>query len=376
MVASARTEPRGSMAMELTIGDPTLMARLERGMDASEERLRALAAEARDPYVAEVAGHLFGRGGKRLRPLLALVGAEFGERCPERRPERRPAAADPSAAGASATGTAATDPSATDAPAAVDAAALAELVHVASLFHDDVMDQGLTRRGVPSVNARWGNTTAVLAGNWLLSKAAQLAAELGPETIRLQSKVTNRLIMGQIRELVGPSDDDDPLSHYFTVVAGKTAALIAMALQLGAVRTGAPDRIVQALAEYGEHLGIAFQISDDILDVTSTSEVSGKEQGKDLAIGVASLPVLLALADERPEAGELRTLLTAATAATEGTGLPKAVALLHRCGALAEARTVLHARLLRARTALNGLPDGPATQVLHALCDFVARRDH
>ncbi|NUH35443.1 polyprenyl synthetase family protein [Streptomyces samsunensis] len=376
MVASARTEPRGSMAMELTIGDPTLMARLERGMDASEERLRALAAEARDPYVAEVAGHLFGRGGKRLRPLLALVGAEFGER----RPERRPAAADPSAAGASATGTAATDPSATDAPAAVDAtvdaAALAELVHVASLFHDDVMDQGLTRRGVPSVNARWGNTTAVLAGNWLLSKAAQLAAELGPETIRLQSKVTNRLIMGQIRELVGPSDDDDPLSHYFTVVAGKTAALIAMALQLGAVRTGAPDRVVQALAEYGEHLGIAFQISDDILDVTSTSEVSGKEQGKDLAIGVASLPVLLALADERPEAGELRTLLTAATAAAEGTGLPKAVALLHRCGALAEARTVLHARLLRARTALNGLPDGPATQVLHALCDFVARRDH
>ncbi|MER7876916.1 polyprenyl synthetase family protein [Streptomyces solisilvae] len=380
MVASARTEPRGSMAMELTIGDPTLMARLERGMDASEERLRALAAEARDPYVAEVAGHLFGRGGKRLRPLLALVGAEFGER----RPERRPAAADPLAAGASATGTAATDPSATDlsatdAPAAVDAtvdaAALAELVHVASLFHDDVMDQGLTRRGVPSVNARWGNTTAVLAGNWLLSKAAQLAAELGPETIRLQSKVTNRLIMGQIRELVGPSDDDDPLSHYFTVVAGKTAALIAMALQLGAVRTGAPDRIVQALAEYGEHLGIAFQISDDILDVTSTSEVSGKEQGKDLAIGVASLPVLLALADERPEAGELRALLTAATAA-EGTGLPKAVALLHRCGALAEARTVLHARLLRARTALNGLPDGPATQVLHALCDFVARRDH
>lgn len=364
------------MAMELTIGDPTLMARLERGMDASEERLRALAAEARDPYVAEVAGHLFGRGGKRLRPLLALVGAEFGER----RPERRPAAADPSAAGASTTGTAATDLSAADLSAAVDAtvdaAALAELVHVASLFHDDVMDQGLTRRGVPSVNARWGNTTAVLAGNWLLSKAAQLAAELGPETIRLQSKVTNRLIMGQIRELVGPSDDDDPLSHYFTVVAGKTAALIAMALQLGAVRTGAPDRIVQALAEYGEHLGIAFQISDDILDVTSTSEVSGKEQGKDLAIGVASLPVLLALADERPEAGELRALLTAATAAAEGTGLPKAVALLHRCGALAEARTVLHARLLRARTALNGLPDGPATQVLHALCDFVARRDH
>lgn len=329
--------------MELTTGDPALTARLERGMEASEEQLRALATEARDPWVAEVAGHLFGPGGKRLRPLLALVGAEFGER----------------------------DPS-----AAVQAATLAELVHVASLYHDDVMDQARTRRGVPSVNARWGNTTAVLAGNWLLSKAAQLAAELGPEAIRLQSKVTNRLIMGQIRELVGPSDDDDPLSHYFTVVAGKSASLIAMALQLGAVRTGAPEPAVQALAEYGEHLGIAFQISDDILDITSTSEVSGKEQGKDLAIGVASLPVLLALADERPEAGELRTLLTAATAGPEDAGLPRAVALLHRCGALAETRTVMHARLLRARTAVNGLPDGPATRVLHALCDFVARRDH
>ncbi|MGV9856830.1 polyprenyl synthetase family protein [Streptomyces sp. NPDC003442] len=358
MVASARTEPRGSMAMELTTGDPALTARLERGMDASEKWLRALAAEAQDPCVAEVAGHLFGPGGKRLRPLLALVGAEFGERAPSD--------THPSTAAASTT-----DPS-----PAVEAAALAELVHVASLYHDDVMDQARTRRGVPSVNARWGNTTAVLAGNWLLSKAAQLAAELGPETIRLQSKVTNRLIMGQIRELVGPSDDDDPLSHYFTVVAGKSAALIAMALQLGAVRTGAPEHVVQTLAEYGEHLGIAFQISDDILDITSTSEVSGKEQGKDLAIGVASLPVLLALADERPEAGELRALLTAATAGPEGAGLPRAVALLHRCGALAEARTVMNARLLRARTAANRLPDGPATRVLHALCDFVARRDH
>lgn len=351
------------MAMELTIGDPALTARLERGMDASEERLRALAAEAQDPCVAEVAGHLFGPGGKRLRPLLALVGAEFGERA---RSSANRSTADP----------AATDPALADPSPAVEAAALAELVHVASLYHDDVMDQARTRRGVPSANARWGNTTAVLAGNWLLSKAAQLAAALGPEAIRLQSKVTNRLIMGQIRELVGPSDEDDPLSHYFTVVAGKSAALIAMALQLGAVRTGAPEHVVQTLAEYGEHLGIAFQISDDILDITSTSEVSGKEQGKDLAIGVASLPVLLALADERPEAGELRTLLTAATAGPEGAGLPRAVALLHRCGALAEARTVMHARLLRARTAANGLPDGPATRVLHALCDFVARRDH
>jgi heptaprenyl diphosphate synthase len=345
MVVFAKTVHRSSLATELAVSEPALTARLTRGMNASEERLRGLAAEARDPCVAEIVGHLIDTGGKRLRPLLALVGAEFGV----------------------------WDPS-----LAVEAAALAELVHVASLYHDDVMDQARTRRGVPSANALWGNSAAVLAGNWLLSKAARLAAELGADSMRLQAKVTNRLVAGQMRELTGPTDGEDPLSHYFAVVAGKSAALISMALQVGAVRTGAPDQVVQALAEYGEHLGTAFQIADDILDITSSSEISGKEQGKDLAVGVVSLPVLLALADEGPEAAELRELLAANALAADpgGPGLPRAVGLLHRTGALAEAEAMMDARLLRARAALTRLPAGPATQVLHSLCDFVARRDH
>ena len=344
MVAFAKTLDRGSLATELAISEPALTDRLIRGMDASKERMRRFAVEARDPLVAEIVGHLISSGGKRLRPLLALVGAEFGQ-------------ADPHIA--------------------VEAAALVELVHVASLYHDDVMDQALTRRGVASANALWGNRTAVRAGDWLLSKAARLAAELGPDTVRLQSKLTNRLVAGQIRELVGPAEGEDPLSHYFAVVAGKSAALIAMAVQLGAVLTGTPDRAVQSLAEYGEHLGVAFQIADDILDITCSSEQSGKERGKDLAIGVVSLPVLLALAGQGPEASELRELLTAsASAGPDGLGLPRALALLHRTGALPEARAMMDARMRRARAALDGLPDGPATGVLRSLCDFVARRDH
>ncbi|MBL1098089.1 polyprenyl synthetase family protein [Streptomyces coffeae] len=345
MVASfAHTVRSGFLAGELAAREPALTVRLQRGLGVAEERLRGFAAEAEDPYVARIVGHLIGTGGKRLRPLLALVGAEFGERDPG---------------------------------IAVDTAALAELVHVASLYHDDVMDQARTRRGAPSANAMWGNSVAVLAGNWLLAKAARVAAELGPEILQLQARVTNRLVTGQIRELTGASAGEDALSHYFAVVAGKSASLIAMALQSGAIRTGTPETTVQALAAYGEHLGTAFQIADDILDITAASEVSGKEQGKDLAVGVASLPVLLALANEGPEAEELRELLTAAGRGREGAAVvPRAVALLRDGGALAEAEAMMRTRMLRARSALDGLPEGAATRMLYALCDVVADRDH
>lgn len=345
MAAFTGTAPELSLVSELSIGDPALTARLTSGMEAAEQQLRGYATSASDPVTAEIVGHLMGTGGKRLRPMLALLGGEFGT----------------------------PDPVVT-----VKAAALAEIVHVASLYHDDVMDQARTRRGVPSVNARWGNRTAVLAGNWLLAKAAWLAAELGAETVRLQARVTNRLVHGQVRELAGSYDGQDALSHYFSVVSGKSAALIAMALQIGAVQAAVEDADVQALAEYGEHLGVAFQIADDILDITSSSAVLGKEQGKDLSIGVASLPVLIARADDRPETEELRALLAAGSSAGRGgaEALPRTVALLESTGVLDRARSMRDDHLLRARVSLGQLPDVPARDVLHSLCDFVARRDH
>lgn len=336
------TKPAGgsSLIPHLAIVDPALESRLGHALQASGERLRVLTDGAPDPYVAELVGYLIATGGKLFRPLLALLGAEFG---------------DPDAAGV------------------VDAAVIVELVHVASLYHDDVMDQALTRRGVRSANSRWGNSTAVVAGNWLLAKAAQLAAELGPSIVQLHSDAAERLVLGQIYELSGPCAGGDPLSHYFEVIAGKSAALISASLQIGAVQAGAPRSTAKVLADFGEHLGIAFQISDDLLDITSDQLLTGKEQGKDLSLGVASLPVLLALRDERPKARRLRELLVSGRTVTP-TGRRQALALFRRSRAVTDARTILNQHLDQARDALGSLPPSAALRVLDSLCDVVAHR--
>ncbi|MEU4213023.1 polyprenyl synthetase family protein [Streptomyces sp. NPDC026206] len=340
-MSSTRTGFGGAQLLDwLGAGDPGLEARLRRRAAEAERRLQACAATAHDAFTAEVVGYLVAAGGKRLRPVLALLGAEFG---------------DP------ATGR------------AEDAAVIVELVHVASLYHDDVMDQAPTRHGVSSVNHRWGNGLAVYAGDWLLAKAAQLAADLGQAAAVMNAQAANRLVDGQIRELAGPAPGEDPLDHYFAVISGKSAALISMALCMGAVQADAGEPVVAALAEYGEQLGVAFQISDDLLDITSPTALLGKEQGKDLAVGVASLPVLLALGDERPHGRELRRLLVdGGTPDTAARG--RALELLAASPAMTEARALMDERLARARQALESLSEQPALKVLDALCDFVALR--
>ncbi len=341
MAGLTRTARGRSSLAGMVECEPELEDRLRQGMDASEARLRGCIAEARHPVVAQLAGHLVASGGKRLRPLMVLLGAEFGEY---------------------------------DRAGVVDAAAIVELVHAASLCHDDVMDQASTRRGMPSVNAVYGNPAAVLAGNWLLARSGSLAAGLEQEGLRLHAQVTERLVQGQIRELIGPADGVDPLAHYFAVISGKSASLIAVSLQLGAAQAGASDTCVRVLGEYGEQLGLAFQISDDLLDITSEASVSGKEQGKDLSAGVASLPVLLALADQRPKAGKLRELLTSGRPGTPRQHR-RLLTLLRASEAMADARVMMHHHLGQSRDALADLPAGPARDVLDALCDFVARRD-
>ncbi|MEU1311717.1 polyprenyl synthetase family protein [Streptomyces cinnamoneus] len=336
-----RTPFGGAQLLDwLGAGDPGLEARLRHRAAEAERRLRAVAATAHDAFTAELVGYLVDAGGKRLRPVLALLGAEFGD--PEAgRPE--------------------------------DAAVVVELVHVASLYHDDVMDQAPTRHGVPSVNHRWGNGLAVHGGDWLLAKAAQLSADLGQAAAVMNARAAGRLVDGQIRELAGPAPGEDPLDHYFAVISGKSAALIAMALCMGAVQADATEPVVAALAEYGEQLGVAFQISDDLLDITSPTALLGKEQGKDLAAGVASLPVLLALADDRPSGRELRELL-ANGATTDAAARDRALELLALSPAMTEARSLMNDRLSRARRSLETLPDRPVLKVLDALCDFVALR--
>ncbi|WP_406200600.1 polyprenyl synthetase family protein [Kitasatospora sp. NBC_01560] len=342
-VLTRTTHDRGSLA-GMAQCDPELESRLRQGMAATEDRLRACVAQARHPFTAALADRVVMSGGKRLRPLMVLLGAEFGE---------------PGRAGV------------------VDAAMLVELVHAASLCHDDVMDQAGTRRGAPSINAVHGNRTAVLAGNWLLAKGGAIAAGLERESLLLHTRVTERLVEGQLRELAGPAPDafhEDALAHYFAVISGKSASLISVSLRIGAVQAAAPDALVRALGTYGEHLGLAFQISDDLLDVTSDSSVSGKEQGKDLAAGVPSLPVLLALADQRPKARKLRELLTSGRPATARQHR-RLLSLLRSSDAMTDARAMMHDRLGLARAALADLPAGPARSVLDEICDFVARRD-
>ncbi|WP_308294396.1 polyprenyl synthetase family protein [Streptomyces sp. XM4193] len=331
---------RRSIFTRVAAAEKELERRLSGNLEVVEQRLLDCLDEAKDPHVSEVVRHLVVAGGKRLRPALTLLGAEFG---------------DPRADGV------------------VEVAVISELVHTASLCHDDVMDRALMRHGVPSVNARWGNPVGVMAGNWLVAKAAQLSARLGPEVVPLQAEASSRLVSGQLKEMVGPGDSVDRLTHYFDVVSDKSASLIALSLRSGALQGGAPAGTEDVLRTYGEHLGVAFQISDDLLDITSRSSLSGKEQGKDLAIGVASLPVLLARADERPGTAELRALLDP-SAELAGPAHERAMALLRESPAMAEAAEMMDRRLALARGALRGLPNTPALRVLDALCEFVATR--
>ena len=295
-----------------------------------EDRLREVLVDHPD------ATHLIDAGGKRMRPLLTLLGAEFGP-CQEK---------------------------------VVDAAVLAELIHVGTLHHDDVMDNAPVRHGVPTANALWGNNRAVLLGDLMLARAAELGAELGMAALRLQTTTLARLVRGQLMETVRPKTAD-PMAFCLEVMADKSASLFAMAVELGARVAEAPEEVCAALRSYGEHLGIAFQLVDDVLDIVGGS--SGKTPGTDLRAGVVTVPVLHALAAGDAAADRLRVLLVAG-AVTDPDLLAEALELL-RDGpgpalTLADARR--HAEL--AREALAPLAPVPARTTLDGLCDVVLER--
>ncbi|MFJ3793066.1 polyprenyl synthetase family protein [Kitasatospora sp. NPDC090091] len=347
-------EPRpDSLVGRLNLADPGLTARLHGGLADAESRLRETAADVPSALVAEWSRYLIEAGGKRLRPLLVLLAAEFGAKSDE---ADGADGADGAAAGRIS-----------------DAAALVELVHVASLHHDDVMDGARSRHGVPSAPARWGNRTAVLLGDRLLVKAGQLAADLGDGAIRLQGEAAERLVRGQLRELTGPEAGESPVTHHFAVIADKTGSLLSLAVRLGAEVAGAPEPAVRALAAYGEQLGIVFQLSDDLLDFASEPADSGKDAALDLAVGVRTLPVLLALSEDGPRAAELRALLEAGPLADD-SDRRRAAELMRNSSAEARARELLHACATDARDALAALPDVPARAALAALVGLVEHR--
>ncbi|HYJ70281.1 MAG TPA: polyprenyl synthetase family protein [Nocardioidaceae bacterium] len=318
--------------------DAELEARLRLRLDEVEDAL-AGAVDADWPFVTEAARHLLEAGGKRFRPLLVLLAAEFGDR---------------------------------DAAGVLPAAQVVELTHVATLYHDDVMDEALLRRGAPSANARWDNNVAILVGDYLFAQASIIVATLGPEAVDIQARTFGRLVQGQIRETLGPADGEERLAHYLSVVADKTGSLIATSVRFGAKCSGAPAEIDAALTDYGERIGSCFQLSDDIIDVVSEAGDLGKTPGTDLREGVPTLPALLALASTDPADARLHELLR--TDLTDDALHAEALGLLRRHPAVDEARGFVQARADEARAMLAPLPDIPARAALEALCDLVVSR--
>jgi heptaprenyl diphosphate synthase len=329
------TEPA---SLALPVLDAALEARLRERLSEVESRLE-VEVRSEAPFVTEACRHLLHAGGKRFRPLLVLLAAEAGA-----------------------------------APASdqvLTAACVVELTHLASLYHDDVMDEAVLRRGADSANARWDNHVAILAGDWLFSKSSELTARLGADAVRIQAETFTRLVEGQILETV-PATEDELLDHYLRVVEGKTGSLIATSARYGAMFSGAPAEVVEALTAYGEKVGIAFQLSDDILDVGSDSEESGKTPGTDLREGVPTLPVLFARRSTDPGDDRLRELLGAPL---EDDALhAEALGLLRKHPAMDEARSYVLRLAREATEVLSVLEDGPVQEALEAFADLIATR--
>ena len=325
-------------SLALPILDPELEARLRARMQEVEEALEE-AVQSEAPFVTDAARHLMQAGGKRFRPLLVLLAAETG---------------DPYADGV------------------VTSACVVELTHLASLYHDDVMDEADLRRGAESANARWDNLVAILTGDFLFSKSSEFTARLGADAVRIQAETFTRLVEGQILETLGPQDGEDPLEHYLRVVAGKTGSLIATSARYGARFAGAPLEVEEALTEYGEKVGSAFQLSDDILDVASDSDESGKTPGTDLREGVPTLPVLIARRSTDPADARLLELL--GSDLTDDALHAEALELLRRHPAMAEARSYVVDRANEARELLKVLPEGPVRDALDAFAALIATR--
>jgi heptaprenyl diphosphate synthase len=318
--------------------DPALEADLATGMQGVEHLLREH-IKGDYPLVEETSRHLVAAGGKRLRPLLTLISSHFGD------PTRKEV---------------------------IPAAVVCELTHLATLYHDDVMDEAPLRRGVESANNRWGNTIAILTGDYLFSKASDLLADLGPEAVRLQARTFERLVIGQIMETQGPQNGEDPLAHYLRVVGDKTGSLIATSARFGALLSGANRETVETLTKFGEQIGIAFQLADDVIDIASESSQSGKTPGTDLREGVPTLVTLNVMASNKPEDAELKRLLSAPI--HDEVVVQQVLRALRTHEGLQQARQQLGNVAKDARTALGPLPLNSATSALFSLCDAVVDR--
>ena len=299
-----------------------------------------------DDLADTVGRYLLDAGGKRMRPMLALLMAQFGE------------------------GTT---------PDVITASRAIEMTHLASLYHDDVMDEAPLRRGVESAHMRWSNSVAILTGDLLFSRASTLMSRLGVEAMSLQSQTFERLCVGQLHETTGPAAGVDPVDHYFSVLADKTGSLISAAARAGIRYSGAPAEFEEPARIFGEKIGIAFQLADDVIDLSPASDATGKKAGTDLKAGVPTLPTLLLerVVDTDPEAASLLTRLrddAQSTDAAAEADLPEAVRALYDHPVTQTTRDEALRFAREAMEALAPLPDNAAKRALGMFADHVVSR--
>jgi heptaprenyl diphosphate synthase len=304
------------------------------------EQLMYTELRGSDDLMTDAVLHLFEAGGKRFRPLFAVLSAQLGPQ--------------------------------PDAEAVTIAGAVIELVHLATLYHDDVMDEAQVRRGAPSANLRWNNNVAILAGDYLFATASRLVSRLGPDAVRIIAETFAQLVTGQMRETQGAADKADPIAHYLKVVYEKTACLIGAAGRFGAMFSGADADQIERLSRLGDLVGTAFQISDDIIDIDSDADESGKLPGTDLREGVHTLPVLYALHDTGPDADRLRELL--AGPIDDDAALAEALGLLRASAGMAKAKETVAQYAAQARAELAALPEGPGRNALATLVGYTIHR--
>ncbi|AEG80889.1 geranylgeranyl pyrophosphate synthase [Corynebacterium ulcerans] len=327
-----------STGTRVDLGNPALNEDISVGMTRVEELLQKELSVGED-FIVEKVKHLAKAGGKRFRPMFALLASQYGD---------RPVSED-----------------------VIKAAVVVEMTHLATLYHDDVMDEAAKRRGVESANARWNNSVAILAGDILLAHVSRLMADLGTDTVRHFSETFGDLVTGQMRETIGVGDND-PIEHYMAVIREKTGVLIASAGYLGALHSGATPAHIEALRAYGAAIGMVFQIVDDIIDIFSASEDSGKTPGTDLREGVFTLPVLYALREQTPVGEELRATLTGPL--TDDATVARVLDLLAQSTGRDQALADVHRYLNEAEIQLELLPQNATTDALRNLARFTVQR--
>jgi heptaprenyl diphosphate synthase len=335
--------PKTSLPRQLRkVADKDLLAALEAGLERVEEELVAAVAHT-DPIAKVTTRHLIDAGGKRIRPTLVLLCAQLGE--------------------------ASTDE-------VIKSAVVVELTHIGTLYHDDVMDNAPKRRGVDSAHEIWGNNVAILTGDLLFARASQLVSKLGQKALTLQADTFERLCLGQLNETVGPAEGQDLIEHYLSVLSDKTGSLISASAELGVLFSGADQSLREPVRKYGEAIGVAFQLIDDVIDIYSDGKTSGKTPGTDLRAGVPTLPVLYLRQDAQHDPASAKLVEIIDGGLDGDSALNEVLEQMRKHPATERAFQEAKRWADQAIAALEDLPEGPVREALKNFADAVIERQN